>query len=154
MTQPPHSWAARPPGPQKAPFQSEDPGEWFNMASPSLVPQMVKNPPAVRETQVPSLGQEEPLEKGMASHPSITAWRIPRTEKPGGLQSRGTVAETAERLTLSLPTGLPGLPLKGPADHQQCHVPPLQGPDVPQGLGQAQEAWEGAALPQSAVGLS
>ena len=68
----------------------------------------------MRETQVPSLGQKEPLEKGMASHSNITAWRIPWTEEPGGLQCRGSVAEadTAEQLTLSLSTGLPGLPLK------------------------------------------
>ena len=45
----------------------------------------VKNLPAVQETQVQSLGREDPLEKGMASHSSILAWRIPRTEKPGGL---------------------------------------------------------------------
>ena len=40
-----------------------------------------------KETQVPSLGQEEPLEKEMATHSSILAWKIPRIEKPGGLQS-------------------------------------------------------------------
>ena len=43
----------------------------------------------IQETQVQSLGQEDPLEKGMATHSSILAWRIPRTEEPGGLQSRG-----------------------------------------------------------------
>ena len=48
---------------------------------------MVKNPPAMRETRVRSLGQEDPLEKGMATHSSIPAWRIPWTEEPGGLQS-------------------------------------------------------------------
>ena len=48
---------------------------------------MVKNPPAMQETQVQSLGQENPLEKGMATHSSIPAWRIPWTEEPGGLQS-------------------------------------------------------------------
>ena len=51
--------------------------------------QMVKNLPAMRETQVQSLGQEDPLEKGMAIHFGILAWRIPRTERPGGLQSMG-----------------------------------------------------------------
>ena len=50
---------------------------------------MVKNLPAVRETGVRSLGQEDPLEKGMATHSSILAWRIPCTEEPGGLQSMG-----------------------------------------------------------------
>ena len=54
-----------------------------------LVTQMVKNPPAMQETQVWSLGQEDPLEKGIFTHPSILAWRIPRTEEPGRLQSIG-----------------------------------------------------------------
>ena len=49
--------------------------------------QMVKNPPAKQETQVRSLGQEDPLEKGMATHSSILAWEIPQTEEPGRLQS-------------------------------------------------------------------
>ena len=47
--------------------------------------QMVKNLPAVQETQVPSLGEEDPLEKEMATYSSILAWKIPRTEEPGGL---------------------------------------------------------------------
>ena len=51
--------------------------------------QLVKNQPAMRETWVPSLGLEDPLEEGMATHSSILAWRIPRTEEPGGLQSMG-----------------------------------------------------------------
>ena len=51
---------------------------------------MVKNLPAVQEMQVQSLGQEDPLEKEMATHCSILAWRIPRTEEPGGLQSTGS----------------------------------------------------------------
>ena len=45
---------------------------------------MVKNLPAIKETEVQSLGQEDPLEKGMATHSSTLAWRIPQTEKPGG----------------------------------------------------------------------
>ena len=56
----------------------------------SLLAQMVKNLPPMQETQetwVQSLGQEEPLEKGTAIHSSISAWRIPWTEEPGGLQS-------------------------------------------------------------------
>ena len=52
----------------------------------SLVAQMVKNLPAMQETHVPSLGWEDPLEKGMATHSNILAQRIPWTEKPGGLQ--------------------------------------------------------------------
>ena len=47
--------------------------------------QMVKNLPAVQKTWVWSLGQEDPLEKDLATHSSILAWRIPRTEEPGGL---------------------------------------------------------------------
>ena len=49
----------------------------------SLVAQMVKTLPAMQETWVRSLGQEDPLEKGMATHSSILAWRIPWTEEPG-----------------------------------------------------------------------
>ena len=48
---------------------------------------MVKNPPAMQETRVPSLGQEDPLEKGLATHSSILAWRSPWTEETGRLQS-------------------------------------------------------------------
>ena len=51
--------------------------------------QTVKNPAAMQETWVQSLGREDPLEKGMATHSSILAWRIPWTEEPGGLQSMG-----------------------------------------------------------------
>ena len=51
---------------------------------------MVKNLPAMLETQVRSLGWEDPLEEGMATHSSILAWRIPWTEEPGGLQSMGS----------------------------------------------------------------
>ena len=50
---------------------------------------MVKNLPAMLETQVRSLGWEDPLEKGMAAHSSVLAWRIPWTEEPGWLQSMG-----------------------------------------------------------------
>ena len=51
---------------------------------------MVKNLPALLETWVPSLGWDYPLEEGMATHSSILAWRIPWTEEPGGLQSKGS----------------------------------------------------------------
>ena len=54
-----------------------------------LVAQTVKNLPAVLETQVRTLGREDPLEKGMATHSSILAWRIPWIKEPGGLQSMG-----------------------------------------------------------------
>ena len=52
-----------------------------------MVAQMVKNLPAIQETQVQSLGGEDPLEKEMATHSSILTWRILWTEEPGGLQS-------------------------------------------------------------------
>ena len=51
---------------------------------------MIKNLPAIRETQVRSLGWEDPLEKARATHSSILAWRIPWTEEPGGLESMGS----------------------------------------------------------------
>ena len=66
---------------------------WFYfslIALASLVAQMVKNLPAMWETWVLSLGQEDPLEKGMATYSSILAWRIPRTKESGGLQSLGS----------------------------------------------------------------
>ena len=64
---------------------------------------MVKNPTAIQETWIPSLGQEDPLEKGKATHSNILTWRIPWIEEPGGLQSRGMhrVSMTVQ-LTLSL----------------------------------------------------
>jgi len=52
--------------------------------------QMVKNPPAMQETWIRSLGQKEPLEKGMATHSNILSWRIPWTEEPGWLQPMGS----------------------------------------------------------------
>ena len=60
----------------------------FSYRSTSVA-QMVKNLPAVQEIQVQSLGWEDLLEKGMATHSSILAWKIPWTEEPGGLQSMG-----------------------------------------------------------------
>ena len=56
--------------------------------------QTVKNLPAIQETWVQSLGWEDPLEKGRATHSSILAWRIPWTEEPGGLQSVGLQSQT------------------------------------------------------------
>ena len=56
----------------------------------SLVVQMVKNSPATQETQVQSLGREDPLEEEVATHSRILAWRIPWTEEPRGLQSTGS----------------------------------------------------------------
>ena len=68
--------------------QEVSPGEGigyrFQYSWASLVAQMAKNLPAIWETWVRSLGQEDPLEEGMATHFIILAWRIPRTEEPGG----------------------------------------------------------------------
>ena len=70
---------------------------WFDKAFTmrvSLMAQTVKNLPAMQETQVQSLGGEDPLEKGMATHPSIPSWRIPWTEEPGGLESMGSQTDS------------------------------------------------------------
>ena len=61
----------------------------IHLSMASLVAQMVKNLPAKQETWVRSLGQKDPLEKGVATHSSILAWRIPWTEELGGPQSTG-----------------------------------------------------------------
>ena len=63
----------------------------------SLVAQLVKNRPAMQETPVRFLGREDPLKKGMATHFSILAWRVPWTEEPGGLQSMGSQSWTQPR---------------------------------------------------------
>ena len=69
----------------------------------SLLIQMVKNLTAIWETWVQSLGWENPLKNGKASHSSILAWRIPSTEEPGRLHSMGSKeSDTTERLPLSL----------------------------------------------------
>ena len=72
-----------------------------NYALASLVAQTVKNLPAIQETQVQSLGWEDPLEKGMATKSTIFAWRIPWTEEPGKLQSMShRESDMTEQLTL------------------------------------------------------
>ena len=62
----------------------------FILGGASLVAQMVKNLPAMRETWIRSLGQEDPLEKEMAIHSSTIAWKIPCMKEPGRLQSMGS----------------------------------------------------------------
>ena len=63
--------------------------------------QTVKNPPEIQETQVQSLSQEDPLAKGIATHSSILAWRIPWTEEADSLQSMGCKeSDTTERLSV------------------------------------------------------
>ena len=64
--------------------------EIHNLILASLVAQRIKRLPAMQEIRVQSLGWEDPLEKEMATHSSILAWRIPWTEEPGGLQSTGS----------------------------------------------------------------
>ena len=62
----------------------------FCLTEPSLVAQRLKHLPAMQETWVRSLGQEDPLEKELATHSHILTWRIPWIEEPGGLQFRGS----------------------------------------------------------------
>ena len=69
------------------PWHSNITGVPQSWASPLV--QWVKNPPAMQETQIQSPGWEDPLKEGMATHSRILAWRIPRTEEPGGLWSKG-----------------------------------------------------------------
>ena len=64
---------------------------YLYLALTSLVAQMVKRLPTMWETQVRSLGWEDPLGKAMAPHSSTLAWKIPRTEEPGRLQSMGSL---------------------------------------------------------------
>ena len=63
---------------------------WLAVRALGILAQMVKNPPVMQETLVQSLGQEVPWEKGMATHSSVLAWKIPWTEEPGGLQPMGS----------------------------------------------------------------
>ena len=69
---------------------------------------MVQNLPAMQETWFQTLGREDPLEKGIAPHSSILAWRIPQTEEPGSSKDREELDMT-ERLTLSLSLYVPGV---------------------------------------------
>ena len=75
--------------------------EFFSVPPPGLVAKTIKNLPAVRETQVSSLGREDPLEKGMATHSSILAWRIPWTGLPVWWQGR---THPSDSLPLELAT--------------------------------------------------
>ena len=67
---------------------------FIGLKDTTLVAQMVKNLPAMQDTWIRSLGWEDPLEKEMATHSSILAWRIPWTEEPGGLRSMGSQSWT------------------------------------------------------------
>ena len=79
----------------------------------SLVAQSGKNPPAMQETQVRSLGQEDPLEKGMATHSSILAWRIPSGQRSlAGCSPQGRrESDTPERLSTAADRSLSAFPL-------------------------------------------
>ena len=70
----------------------------YRFVFPFTMAQRLKHLPAMRNTQVRSLGWEDPLEKEMATHSSILAWRIPWREEPGGLQSTGSQSDTNQRL--------------------------------------------------------
>ena len=81
-------WTEEPGGLQSRGYKESDTTEELTWTS--LVVQMAKRLPIVRETWVQSLGQEDPLEKEMATHSSIFAWKITWMEEPGGLQSTGS----------------------------------------------------------------
>ena len=70
----------------------------FGFLWASLVAQKIKHPLSMWDTQVRSLGGEEPLEKGMTTHSSVLAWRIPRTEEPDGLHTVHGVTKSQTRL--------------------------------------------------------
>ena len=90
-------WGALAQTPSRLPESEAHLGQWLLSSRASLGAQTVKHLPAVWETRVQSLGQEDPLEKEMATRSSILAWRIPWTEEPGGLQSVGSQeSETTE----------------------------------------------------------
>ena len=82
--------------------------------------QTVENPLAVWETWVLSLGWEDPLEEGMATHPSILAWRIPWTEEPGGFQEVGNDLATKPHTPQSLRDGIPEVPSGVPWTSPSC----------------------------------
>ena len=69
-------------------------GKYIWESRASLITEVVKSLPLMWETRVRSLGQEDPLEKEMATHSSVLAWRIPGTGEPGGLPSVGTQSRT------------------------------------------------------------
>ena len=86
-----------------------------------MVAQMVKNLPAIQDTQVRSLGWEDPLEEGRTTHSCILGWRIPWTEEPGGLQSMGSQRVGHDRAT-SLSGSLSPSPAHPPTPHSSITV--------------------------------
>ena len=95
------SWIALIPHPQFIVHYPPQDISWFkfNVFWPSPVAQMVKNPSALQEMGVPSLGQADPLEEERSTLSSILAWRIPWTEEPGGLQPMGSIRVGHDLLT-------------------------------------------------------
>ena len=88
----------------------------------------MKNLPAMQETRVGSLGQEDPQEKGIATYSSILTWRIPRTEEPGRLQSTGLKeSDTTERLSLPLSLWLVRCPFLWRSRYSVCKIAPSPG---------------------------
>ena len=85
-------------------------GKDFYSNRASLVAQRLKHLPAMQETQVRSLGQEDPLEKGMATQSSILTWRTPWTEEPGGLQRKQSSLSGKESEQGCIPKRLLGRP--------------------------------------------
>ena len=96
------------------------------MCVASLVAQLVKNLPVMWETWVQSLGWEDPLEKEMAAHSSILAWRIPWTEEPGGLQSMGSQRVGHDWVTKTTDNGVcvECISCSVLSDSSRPHVPP------------------------------
>ena len=96
------------------------------MCVASLVAQLVKNLPVMWETWVQSLGWEDPLEKEMAAHSSILAWRIPWTEEPGGLQSMGSQRVGHDWATKTTDNGVcvECISCSVVSDSSRPHVPP------------------------------
>ena len=88
----------------------------------SLVAQTIKDLPAMKETWVEVLGGENPLEKGMATHSSIFAWRIPWTKEPGGLQSMGSQRVRHEWATNTSPSGPDHITWNGSSDYENIHM--------------------------------
>ena len=84
----------------------------FEGLGASLVAQRVKHLPAMWETWVRALGREDPLEKGLGTHCSILAWRIPWTEAPGGLQSMGSQRVEHDWVTNTFTLGFPKDPVQ------------------------------------------
>ena len=95
----------------------------FTLCWASLVAQTVNDVPAMQETWIWSLGLEDPLEEGMATHSSILAWRIPWTEEPDGLQSIGSQRVGRDWVTKHSTLSSPSLPDRySPSGHRQIRV--------------------------------